>query len=186
MRAWRISRRIGASRLAGEALLDRGGMVTMRLGVDIGGTKTDAVIVDDAGRVQHRYVRPSGFGAEVVLGNVAAAVAETCAAAAASNPRTRIRSASACRVPCSTEWSPMPRTSASPAWISPTNSRSAVGSAADGRQRRQRGRGRGVDHRGRGPRFNRPAEPRHRTGSRSHPRRKDSGAVREARWARSG
>lgn len=56
-------------------------MVTVRLGVDIGGSKTDVVIVDDAGRVLHRHVRPSGFGSDVVLGNVAAAVAEVCAAA---------------------------------------------------------------------------------------------------------
>ena len=47
----------------------------MRLGVDIGGTKTDAVIVDDAGQVLHRHVRPSGSGVEAVLASVTGAVA---------------------------------------------------------------------------------------------------------------
>lgn len=53
----------------------------MRLGVDIGGTKTDAVLVDEAGRVLHRHVRPTGFGPEVVLTNVTGAVDEVCASA---------------------------------------------------------------------------------------------------------
>ncbi len=53
----------------------------MRLGVDIGGTKTDAVLVDDAGRVLHRHVRPTGFGPEEVLANVSGAVNEVCASA---------------------------------------------------------------------------------------------------------
>ncbi len=56
-------------------------MVDVRLGVDIGGTKTDAVIVDDAGRVLHRHVRPSGSGEEAVLANVTGAVGEVCAEA---------------------------------------------------------------------------------------------------------
>ncbi len=50
----------------------------MRLGVDIGGTKTDAVIVDEAGRVLHRHVRPSGSGAAEVLANVVGAVDAVC------------------------------------------------------------------------------------------------------------
>jgi predicted NBD/HSP70 family sugar kinase len=53
----------------------------MRLGVDIGGTKTDAVLVDEAGRVLHRHVRPTGFGPEEVLANVAGAVDEVCVSA---------------------------------------------------------------------------------------------------------
>lgn len=51
----------------------------MRVGVDIGGTKTDAVVVDEAGRVLHRHVRPTGFGPETVLANVTGAVDEVCA-----------------------------------------------------------------------------------------------------------
>ncbi len=53
----------------------------MRLGVDIGGTKIDAVIVDDAGHVLHRHVRPTSFGPDAVLANVRGAVGEVCAAA---------------------------------------------------------------------------------------------------------
>ena len=53
----------------------------MRLGVDIGGTKTDAVIVDDAGRVAYRDVRPTGSGVDAVLANVTDAVQSVCAAA---------------------------------------------------------------------------------------------------------
>lgn len=53
----------------------------MRLGVDIGGTKIDVVITDDAGHVLHRHVRPTGFGPEAVLANVRGAVGEVCSAA---------------------------------------------------------------------------------------------------------
>jgi glucokinase len=56
-------------------------MVSVRLGVDIGGTKTEAVIVDDSGQVLHRHVRPSGWGAQAVLANVTGAVDEVCAEA---------------------------------------------------------------------------------------------------------
>lgn len=53
----------------------------MRLGIDVGGTKTDAVIVDDAGQVRHRHVRPSGWGEEAVIANVVGAVGVVCAEA---------------------------------------------------------------------------------------------------------
>ncbi|PKQ18121.1 MAG: sugar kinase, partial [Actinobacteria bacterium HGW-Actinobacteria-8] len=53
----------------------------MRLGVDIGGTKIDTVIVDDAGHVLHRHVRPTGFGPEAVLANVREAAGAVCSAA---------------------------------------------------------------------------------------------------------
>jgi len=49
--------------------------------VDIGGTKIDAVIVDDAGHVLHRHVRPTGSGPEAVLANVRGAVGKVCSAA---------------------------------------------------------------------------------------------------------
>ncbi|WP_291381287.1 ROK family protein [Demequina sp.] len=55
--------------------------MTVRLGVDIGGTKVDAVIVDDAGDVLYRHVRPSGRGEEAVLANVTGAVDVVCAEA---------------------------------------------------------------------------------------------------------
>ncbi len=56
-------------------------MVAVRLGVDIGGTKTDAVIVDDLGTVVHRDVRLTGSGRQAVLANVAGAVDAVCGAA---------------------------------------------------------------------------------------------------------
>ncbi|MCB2411717.1 ROK family protein [Demequina sp. TTPB684] len=56
----------------------------MRLGVDIGGTKTDAVVVDDDGRVLHRHVCLSGSGAAAVLANVTDAVDQVCAQAGIS------------------------------------------------------------------------------------------------------
>lgn len=47
----------------------------MRLGVDIGGTKTDAVLVH-AGAIVARYKTPSGFGEQEVLAAADTAVAE--------------------------------------------------------------------------------------------------------------
>jgi len=46
----------------------------MRIGLDIGGTKTDAVVVDDDGRVLRTVRRPTGFGAEAVLATAVDAV----------------------------------------------------------------------------------------------------------------
>lgn len=48
----------------------------MRVGVDVGGTKTDAVAVDADGRVVARVRRATGWGADAVLGTIAAAVDE--------------------------------------------------------------------------------------------------------------
>ncbi|MBX3195508.1 MAG: ROK family protein [Microbacteriaceae bacterium] len=51
----------------------------MRAGIDIGGTKTEAVAVDPAGTVVHRVRRPTGFGADAVLASAVAAVEELAA-----------------------------------------------------------------------------------------------------------
>lgn len=48
----------------------------MRVGVDIGGTKTDAVAIDRAGDVLHRLRLPTGFGPVQVLATAEAAVRE--------------------------------------------------------------------------------------------------------------
>jgi predicted NBD/HSP70 family sugar kinase len=46
----------------------------MRLGIDVGGTKTAAVVVDPAGRVAHELQLPTAAGQEGVLATVVAAV----------------------------------------------------------------------------------------------------------------
>ena len=46
----------------------------MRVGLDIGGTKTDAVAIGEDGRVARTLRLPTGFGAEVVLHTAVAAV----------------------------------------------------------------------------------------------------------------
>lgn len=46
----------------------------MRIGLDIGGTKTDAVIADDAGRILHSLRLPSGFGGDAVVQTAVTAV----------------------------------------------------------------------------------------------------------------
>lgn len=46
----------------------------MRVGVDIGGTKTDAVAIDDAGRVTQQLRLPTGLGAAAVLETAVQAV----------------------------------------------------------------------------------------------------------------
>lgn len=50
-------------------------MVSVHLGVDIGGTTTDAVLVDEAGALLHRHTRASGRGAAGIVDEAAAAVA---------------------------------------------------------------------------------------------------------------
>ncbi|HYP72561.1 MAG TPA: ROK family protein, partial [Microbacterium sp.] len=48
----------------------------MRLGFDVGGTKTDAVAVAPTGTVVARIRRPTGWGAEAVVATVAGLTAE--------------------------------------------------------------------------------------------------------------
>ena len=52
----------------------------MRIGLDIGGTKTDAVAVTDADEIVGRIRRPSGHGDEAVVADVVESVRELCAA----------------------------------------------------------------------------------------------------------
>ncbi len=52
----------------------------MRVGLDIGGTKTDAVAIGEDGHVAHTLRLPTGFGAEVVLHTAVAAVHQLAAA----------------------------------------------------------------------------------------------------------
>jgi glucokinase len=46
----------------------------MRVGIDIGGTKTDAVAIHDDGTVAHQLRLPTGFGHDAVLDSAVAAV----------------------------------------------------------------------------------------------------------------
>jgi glucokinase len=46
----------------------------VRVGVDIGGTNTDAVVLDDAGAIAHSLRLATGWGADEVLGTVTSAV----------------------------------------------------------------------------------------------------------------
>ncbi len=46
----------------------------MRAGIDIGGTKTDGVVLADDGSLAHRLRLPTGFGSEVVLDTALSAV----------------------------------------------------------------------------------------------------------------
>ena len=46
----------------------------MRVGVDIGGTNTDAVVLDDAGAIAHSLRLPTGWGDDAVLGTASDAV----------------------------------------------------------------------------------------------------------------
>ncbi|QEO09329.1 ROK family protein [Protaetiibacter larvae] len=48
----------------------------MRVGIDIGGTKTDAVAIGEDGRIAHTLRLPTGFGADVVLRTAVSAVHE--------------------------------------------------------------------------------------------------------------
>ena len=48
----------------------------VRIGVDVGGTKSHAVAVDDSGRVVAELRRPTGFGVEEVLQGLTRAVAD--------------------------------------------------------------------------------------------------------------
>lgn len=51
----------------------------MHIGVDIGGTKVDAVITDSAGTVTYRHRLPTGFGPDAVVASALAAVQQVCA-----------------------------------------------------------------------------------------------------------
>ncbi|HEY8427803.1 MAG TPA: ROK family protein [Sandaracinaceae bacterium] len=57
----------------------------LRIGIDLGGTKTEGILIDATGTVLHRVRRPtpSAHGYEAILDNVAALVAELEAAAGA-------------------------------------------------------------------------------------------------------
>ncbi|GAA5038681.1 ROK family protein [Microbacterium fluvii] len=59
----------------------------MRVGLDVGGTKTDAVLVDRGGEVVARVRRATGFGPEAVVQTIVGAVDELSAEAGA--PRIR-------------------------------------------------------------------------------------------------
>lgn len=60
---------------------------SLRLGIDIGGTKTDAVAIDPEGHVVHQLRLATGFGADAVLATAVAAV-EGLARAADCTPAT--------------------------------------------------------------------------------------------------
>jgi glucokinase len=53
----------------------------VRVGVDIGGTNTDGVVLDDAGLVAHSLRLPTGWGTDEVLGTVTSAVLQLAASA---------------------------------------------------------------------------------------------------------
>ena len=48
----------------------------LRVGLDIGGTKTDAVAIDETGAVVQQLRLPTGFGSDAVLGTAIAAVTQ--------------------------------------------------------------------------------------------------------------
>ena len=48
----------------------------MRIGIDIGGTKTDAVVISDDGRLVERIRLATGFGAEAVVESAVQAIRE--------------------------------------------------------------------------------------------------------------
>jgi len=50
----------------------------MRIGIDIGGTKTDAVAVDDHGRTVQHFRLATGYGGPAVLRTAAAAISRMC------------------------------------------------------------------------------------------------------------
>jgi predicted NBD/HSP70 family sugar kinase len=62
-------------------------MSALRVGIDIGGTKTDAVAIDADGHVAHRLRLSTGFGADSVLATAVAAV-EGLAGSAGLTPET--------------------------------------------------------------------------------------------------
>ncbi|MGP6170909.1 ROK family protein [Microbacterium sp. A196] len=57
-------------------LADLSRVVAVRIGLDIGGTKTDAVAVSDAGDIIGRVRRPTGHGADAVVADVVDSVRE--------------------------------------------------------------------------------------------------------------
>jgi len=62
----------------------------VRVGLDVGGTKIDAVAVDDDGLVLARTRLPSGFGADEVVANAASAVARVLGAPAPGSSRALV------------------------------------------------------------------------------------------------
>lgn len=54
----------------------------MRLGIDIGGTKTEAVAVDHDGRIAHQVRLPTGFGRDAVVATAVDAIEELAGLAA--------------------------------------------------------------------------------------------------------
>src|SRR5690606_5966834 len=50
----------------------------MHVGVDVGGTKTDAVLTTHAGDVLHRHRMPTGLGPDEVVRTIIASVAHVC------------------------------------------------------------------------------------------------------------
>lgn len=56
-------------------------MTGLRVGIDIGGTKTEVVAVDPSGAIVHRLRRATGFGADAVLATAIEAVEELARAA---------------------------------------------------------------------------------------------------------
>ena len=54
-------------------------MSALRVGVDIGGTKTDAVAVTDDGAIGHRLRLPTGFGPDAVVDTAVSAVTQLAA-----------------------------------------------------------------------------------------------------------
>lgn len=54
---------------------------TLRVGIDIGGTKTDAVVIDSTGRIVQRLRLATGFGADEVLASAMTAVTRLAALA---------------------------------------------------------------------------------------------------------
>lgn len=69
---------------------DRARESALRIGLDIGGTKTDAVVVDADGVPRHEVRLPTGFGADAVLDTAVDAVERL--AAASGHPVTAFES----------------------------------------------------------------------------------------------
>src|SRR5690606_7252198 len=66
--------------VGGRAVSGVGPGVGARLGVDVGGTKTEAVLLDDAGLVAHSVRIATGFGPDAVVASTLDAVTRVCEA----------------------------------------------------------------------------------------------------------